>query len=181
VIRELKESTCKLNGTVRIIFSRINKLQKVSWFISKFETFSTVISGSNGTGKTQIIWAITLFLRAYNSRSKDSAHSKNTTLSLSSQHLFEVLAHPYFQNATIFDNFLNDSEKNATIAAQIYNQKKFEFQIKPNGELKFILPLYNVQEKIHYALVTSTFLFCNSKDEKIGILELLTTSQQNLR
>jgi recombinational DNA repair ATPase RecF len=57
----------------------------------------TVIAGANGSGKTQILWAILIFLRSYNTRFNESQHVISQTFALGTQHMYELTGNPYFQ------------------------------------------------------------------------------------
>src|SRR5688572_8873741 len=67
-------------------------------------TSRSVIVGSNGSGKTQILWAVVIFLRAVNLR-KSTNNSSSTEFTLSDT-LYELIASPYFSAPASFESFV---------------------------------------------------------------------------
>jgi hypothetical protein len=140
---------------------------------------TTVIAGANGTGKTQILWALLLFARAFNTRVSTSSNAKMSTVSLNSVPLYQLLSSPHFLGCSDYSSFLHNTSDKTTISGTTTDGIDFKFQIKVNGVFEFLLPTEQFQKKIRFALATPSFLF--GYPEIFGVEDVLTTSQQNMR
>ena len=137
--------------------------------------------GRNGSGKTQLLWAIQLFFLAYNGRSTKSTQSENQPFSFSN--LGGLLGTPYFvQGNEDFGSFVRRgaTSKLTEIGATLSDGTTITYRIKANGQMT-LDSSHDPQDypKIRFALVTASVQFAGLAT--ISALEELVSSGPRLR
>lgn len=142
-----------------------------------------IIYGSNGSGKTQLIWAILLFLRAYNIR---VGGKKSFNLL---PNLADLLCHTpyrYLDSFCSFANTLNEDADSTDIPFILSRENAIDscMVLYVNGKVEFQIPTdpsFPPLEKIAFAYASFSFHFHPPKVEEIGDFEILTSSANNIR
>jgi energy-coupling factor transporter ATP-binding protein EcfA2 len=124
---------------------------------------SLLITGPNGCGKTQLLWAILLFFRAYNSRI-DEEDKKRKKFPIHPE-IHELLC-PSLHGLNTFISFVNTTEEDADgepcgkvrFTGTFSNEKVFTALLHSNGVLEFRdLPDMKGEEKIRFASISSSY------------------------
>lgn len=145
-----------------------------------------VIMGANGSGKTQILWAIILVLRSYNSCRAESENWKMKEHVIISPSELGLLLDPCFQDASLKENFiphklLEKTENKTTISTIYFGDQSFSCSVLPNGELKLSRSdIQMIGEKIRFAFVGVQPMFTiPMKETKVS--EFLSSNNPNMR
>jgi predicted ATPase len=139
-----------------------------------------LISGQNGSGKTQLLWACLLFFSAFNNRVESRTEEK---VSVTSIDLAILLCREPFRSVGSFSSFVNKKDFSGKVPFTIdfSNDTSTNINVEFNGITCFhyekeFLPV----EKIRFAFQSLDFHFCHWNDEKAQT-HILTSASQNLR
>jgi predicted ATP-dependent endonuclease of OLD family len=141
------------------------------------------ISGQNGSGKTQLLWACLLFFEAFNKR----VESKSTEMvSVTSIDLAILLCCEPLRSLGSLSSFVNKpdiSRKSAYVpfVIEFSNDMSTKINVEFNGITSFHYEMeFLPAEKIRFAFQSLGFHFCHWNDEKAQT-NILTSASQNMR
>jgi energy-coupling factor transporter ATP-binding protein EcfA2 len=153
---------------------QVQNYKKYADFTINFPRDMLVIFGPHGSGKTQLIWAMLMFLYIHN-----EGHKAGDRNALSLGGVFGVLlSHPPYRNMSSFTSLLLNA-KNPLVFSAIVHKEKVEIIFKSNGVIHIQDPP-TCKEKVGFAFAAPAFHFGFEHEEQKGIIDLLTF-QSNLR
>ncbi|KJE91799.1 hypothetical protein CAOG_08644 [Capsaspora owczarzaki ATCC 30864] len=167
----------------------LTSLQLTNFRKFKDETFHLttspkVIMGRNGSGKTQLLWAIAIFLRSYNTRVATSNWHKQNKPTLALGPLF---GDPFFEYETDTSSALiRQGETTATLLGNFSDGRKVSFVINPakSNRARMIEQPDTAEQpprKVRYAFVQPSFLWGeHQRQEDTGDKHLLTTGRRHM-
>ncbi len=118
-----------------------------------------LISGPNGSGKTQLLWALLLFFRAINTRAEDSQRKKHKQFNIQPE--LSTLLCRSLAELRSFSSFVktrdNEGAGEATFTGTFSEGNKITVALHSNGALEFRdPPEVNIPEKLRFAYVTAS-------------------------
>ncbi len=145
-----------------------------------------VISGENGSGKTQLLWGCLIFFHAFN-RMCGRDEAEIDSIRLTGENLAMLLGCPSIASLNSFRSFANRqigkmADTSIQFQATFDNEETWSVFLQINGKVDFQYnkALYPVQ-KIRFAYQSLGFHFCHPVDEIRGSLDVLTSAVQNIR
>jgi len=144
-----------------------------------------VFMGANGVGKTSVLWALVLLIRAYNSRVTSSQYASNPSINIDGTELSLILNHTALARVDINKcvtqvgaDYTKDQQ--TTISATICGSE-FKCLIEENGSVK-LFPATPIarDEKIRFAFVSSEAYFEDPRFE-VRAMDIFTSVVQNIR
>lgn len=132
-----------------------------------------VIGGPNGSGKTQVLWALLLYFRAYNARVAGSQHFESKKLQLAQQ-LGTLLSPSLESMQTSFTTFVHTTQRDedgdvygrALFQGTFDDSTRWTAVLHTNGVLDFReLPASSSCEKLRYAFVAASYSYCTPRRE----------------
>ena len=133
-----------------------------------------LITGENGSGKTQILWTYLIFFRAFNSNFKNP---QGSYLDLNNE--MGLLLNSAFKNIQDWSSFINKNTEFATFNGTIQNIE-LKFSLHNNGVIKFQNKENNnfpIGKKIIYAQMGCTYQFTETREMSY----LISSFNQSLR
>lgn len=144
-----------------------------------------VISGENGSGKTQLLWGCLIFIHVFN-----RAHGKNqenAVINLNARDFSILLCCSAFSALKSYVSFANRCSQNH---AGQFVQLKGDFQdgstatinlhLNGKADLEYSSE-FTLKQKIRFAYQSLGFHFCHPEEEIRGNLDVLTSAFQNMR
>ncbi|KJE90476.1 hypothetical protein CAOG_01786 [Capsaspora owczarzaki ATCC 30864] len=163
---------------------RLQNFKRFHDLVFKFSSSPKVIAGRNGFGKTQLLWAIMVYLRAYNARvEKNSTWHSNGERYLPLTSLF---GDPYFeqQDGTVYKSLITSARDTATLTGT-FGPKSWPTEIQVQLRATSTEVRHDdgqVHQKIRFAFVQPFYQWgLYSKEVQGSSKHLLTTGEQHLR
>lgn len=159
---------------MNLLSIEINNFKKFNNKTIIFKDEPLVICGCNGSGKTQLIWAILLFFRGHNLMFTDSKFIRDGNNIKQIQNEIHELLSPHLYNLSDFTSFslIRDNKGygesiftgNFSIDENIH---KLSVSLLSNGVLQlknFEPENYRAKEKIKYAFMNNSFIFYKKEE-----------------